>query len=494
MASRILSLSVFCLFFITGIHAQDFNDALRYSNFQVGGTARSIGVGGSLGALGADFSVLSTNPAGLGWFRRSEFVIGPTFYNANTTGQLTNDPESFPNEESRTNFNLNTFGVVVAGNPTSPDWKTFNFGIGLNRLANFNQDLYYEGQSVGSLINTFQEQANGPQGIDDFESGIAIDAEALYDLEPQDGFFETDFELARDALINRSQTVEERGAINELVFSFAGNYKERILLGATIGIPFLNFEQEKTYREEDPIDVNSVPFFEELSYTERLATTGVGINAKLGLAYRASQSVRLGFAVHTPTAFKLEDNFSTAMAYTYTTTQDGSGSVIEGQGQSPDGLFDYKLRTPWRLIGSAGFIYKKAGFLSAEVEYVDYSGSNFRYDGFIDAERDANASISTELESALNIRLGAELAYEIFRFRAGLRLQQSPYFNEDDMNTTLSGGLGIRGRSFFLDLAYQRRTNEEFFIPFQAASGDPEQVASLNSNFNRLAFTLGFKF
>ena len=35
----------------------------------IGGTARFMGAGGAMGALGADFGTLSTNPAGLAMFR-----------------------------------------------------------------------------------------------------------------------------------------------------------------------------------------------------------------------------------------------------------------------------------------------------------------------------------------------------------------------------------------------------------------------------------------
>ncbi len=491
MANRMLSLFVVYLFTVLSLSAQNSFDALRYSNFQVGGTARAIGSGGALGALGADFSVLSTNPAGMGWYRRGEFVLSPTFYNARTTSTLTNDPGGFATEESRNNFNFNALGVVVAGNPRSPDWPTFNFGIGINRLANFHQEFIYEGVSEGSIILAHQEQANGPTGISDFESGVSIDAQALYDLEPQDGFFESDMELAPEAPIFRRQDVISRGSINELVFSFAGNYKERILLGATIGVPFLRYEEDKTYQEEDQgAGDGDVPLFDDLEYTEELNTTGTGINLKVGMIFRAHQALRLGLAVHTPTAFRMEDAFRTSMAYNFTYPD---GEVVNGFAESPDGLFEYRLRTPWRVIGSGGLIIKKNGFLSAEVEYVNYGNNEFRYDGFIDAERDVNNSIANDFEPAMNIRLGGEIVYEIFRFRAGLGIQQSPFTNDDTTNKTYSAGFGIRERNFSLDFAYRLRQNEELFIPYQA-SGSPEQLVINEGSFNTFAFTLGFRF
>ena len=492
MANRMLSLFAGLLFFTLNLSAQNSFDALRYSNFQVGGTARSIGAGGALGALGADFSVLSTNPAGLGWYRKGEFVLSPTFYNARTASTLINSKDELATKENRNNFNVNALGVVVASRPTSPNWTTFNFGIGINRLANFHQKFVYEGVSEGSIVLAHQEQANGPDGISDFESGLSIDAQALYDLEPQDGIYESDFDLAPDAPIFRRQEFISRGSINELVFSFAGNYKERILLGATIGVPFLRYEEDKTYWEEDQGagPDGDVPLFDDLEYTEELNTTGVGINLKVGMIVRVHPALRLGVAVHTPTAFKLEDAFRSSMAYNFTYPD---GEIVNGFAESPDGLFNYRLRTPWRVIGSGGFIIKKMGFLSAEVEYVNYGNNEFRYDGFIDAERDVNNSIANEFEPALNIRLGAEAAYEIFRFRAGLGIQQSPFANDDTTNKTYSAGFGIREQNFSFDFAYQLRQNEEIFIPYQA-SDSPEQAVLNEGNFNKFAFTVGFRF
>lgn len=486
-------LSFFVVYLLTtlGLFAQNSFDALRYSNYQIGGTARSIGTGGSLGALGADFSVLSTNPAGLGWYRKGEFVLSPSFYNARTTSTLTNDKEGFATKENRNNFNFNALGAVVAGRPTSPNWSTFNFGIGINRLANFHQSFIYEGVSEGSIILAHQEQANGPDGISDFESGLSIDAQGLYDLEPQDGFYESDMELAPNAPIFRRQEFVSRGSVNELAFAFAGNYKERILLGVTVGVPFLRYEEDKTYREEDQgAGDGDVPLFDDLEYIEELNTTGVGINLKIGMIYRAHQALRLGLAVHTPTAFRLEDSFRSSMGYNFTYPD---GEVVNGFAESPDGLFEYRLRTPWRVIGSGGFIIQKYGFLSAEVEYVNYGNNEFRYDGFINEEREVNNSIANSFEPALNIRLGGELAYEIFRFRAGVGIQQSPFTNDDTTNNTYSAGFGIREKNFSLDFAYQLRQNEELFIPYQATES-PEQLVINEGNFNTFAFTLGFRF
>ena len=109
-------------------------DALRYSQLEVGGTARTIGVGGALGALGADYSVLSTNPAGLANFRTSELVLTPSVHIASTKATLTNG-DNDEVKETNSRFNFNNIGFVFHSQPRKDKWSTFNWGIGFNRLA-----------------------------------------------------------------------------------------------------------------------------------------------------------------------------------------------------------------------------------------------------------------------------------------------------------------------------------------------------------------------
>jgi len=48
--------------------AQTAYDAVRYAGDELNGTARFVGMGGAMGALGADISTIGTNPAGIGLF------------------------------------------------------------------------------------------------------------------------------------------------------------------------------------------------------------------------------------------------------------------------------------------------------------------------------------------------------------------------------------------------------------------------------------------
>ncbi len=489
-----LIITITISFFVTNfLTAQTAYDALRYSQIDVSGTARTIGVGGAIGAFGADYSVLSTNPAGLGAYRRSEFVVTPSLWLSKIDSRLTDGEGNSIYEEYESSLNFSNLGLVIVSRPRSKSWRNINLGIGFNRVANFNQTFFYRGQSIGSITDRWVEQANAYDGLDSFESGVAVAGEAVYDLD-DDGFYETDYQLSPDASILREQTVLTTGSMNELVFSLGGNFEDKLMVGATIGVPFLTFTEEKNYFEQDTGEGpgGDVPFFNDLRYRENLTTTGIGVNLKLGLIYRVHQMFRLGLAMHTPTALSLEDNYSTSLGYNFTVPDDDDYS---GSSDSPDGIFEYKLYTPWKIIGSAGVLIDKSGFVSGEIEYVDYSAASFNYKStdYYEDERMVNDSISTLFGSAINARFGGEFAYKNFRLRGGVNFQQSPYENDDSFNNSFSLGVGIREEKFFLDFAYKRRNIEEGYVPYLTAQA-PMQLIENNINNNEYVLTFGYKF
>ena len=55
-----------------------YRDALRFSQYNQWGTARFSGIGGSGSVLGGGISAATLNPAGLGLFNRSQFVLTPS--------------------------------------------------------------------------------------------------------------------------------------------------------------------------------------------------------------------------------------------------------------------------------------------------------------------------------------------------------------------------------------------------------------------------------
>src|SRR5215203_5485406 len=90
--------------------AQDESDALRLSFLQPQGTARSLGIGSALGSVGGDFTSLSVNPAGIGVYRRSEFMFTPSLVFNNTKSRYAT---GVPEEDNGTAFNFSNIGYVL---------------------------------------------------------------------------------------------------------------------------------------------------------------------------------------------------------------------------------------------------------------------------------------------------------------------------------------------------------------------------------------------
>lgn len=468
--------------------AQTFADALRYSQFDFGGSARFQGTGGAMTALGADFTSMSTNPAGLAVFRKSELMFTPWVVSTRTNSTLQGSGNGNISEDVL-NFRLGNAGLVVASNPGGK-WSTVNFGIGLNRTADYQQEFFFNGRSGGSIIDRFTALADGlqPNQLDDFEAGLAFDAEAIFG--PQaDGTYLNDMFNNPDHRITKSQFARQNGYSNELSFGLAGNYNEKLLIGVSLNVPFVRYTSNKEYTEEDLID--EVPVFNSLSFVEQLTASGSGFNAKLGLIYQPIHEVRIGASIHTPSFLKFTEAFTNSMTYRYT-----EGGPATGSARSPEGFFEYRLRTPWRYSAGVGTIIRSFGFVSADVEYVDFGSSSFKFVtsniADIEYQRELNNSVNTRLKGAVNIRLGAEMAIDIWRLRGGYMMYGSPYEGDTRFNTGFSLGAGFRGNNFYVDLAYVRRTFDQIYQVYQI---DDVNKPNVNQDIVRsnVVLTIGFK-
>lgn len=472
--------------------AQTASEALRYSLLEPGGTARTIGVGGAIGAMGADFATVGTNPAGLAAFRQSEIVFTPSVYNSNVDALLIDSEENALRSADRSNFHLNGVGIVFATKPRSPEWRNFNIGIGMNRVAHFRQDINFIGTTPGSITNRFLELADGftPSQLDAFEAGLAFNTGAIYNPDPNDNtIYVSDFTTFEPVL--KSQIIRSSGSINDVVFSFAGNYKDKLMLGATVSVPFISFTENKTYREQDP-DGNN-PNFNELQFNENLRTSGAGINLKLGAIFVPVHALRFGLAVHTPTAFAMTDNFSNIMTYDF--EFNGNNRLNDSSPNGED--FKYRLRTPWRFVGSAGVLAGKRGFISAEAEWMNYGGAQYRFHqatNFEDLEyaRLLNDQIASNYRSVVALRMGGELALDKFRLRLGFHSSASPYEGDTGRIEGFTFGAGLRERKFFLDLAFRNTRYGESYLPF-ITSSPPNQTVDLAISNSLFVATFGFK-
>jgi hypothetical protein len=114
--------------------AQDMVDALRYSQLQFEGTARSGAMGNAFGALGGDFTSVTINPAGIGLYRSGEFAVTPKSSQINVESSYWNRNV----DESNYKFTLSNISYVSTlntKNTSEVGLVSISFGLGYNRYG-----------------------------------------------------------------------------------------------------------------------------------------------------------------------------------------------------------------------------------------------------------------------------------------------------------------------------------------------------------------------
>ncbi|MDQ3047253.1 MAG: outer membrane protein transport protein [Bacteroidota bacterium] len=475
----IISAGFLCAF---SAFSQNEIDAMRYSQLTFGGTARFASMAGSMGALGGDISTLSYNPAGIGIFRKTELSITPSIFSQTTSSTY----NSVNGSDRKLNFNLGNIGLVATFKmkDTLSGWQNLNFGFGYNRSSNFHNRQVIQGYNkTSSLLDTYVAEANGnnPNDFDDFGTGMAW---YTYLINPDS----SGTNMYNHVITNYGQlqkkTIETSGSMGETVLSFGGNYTNKLFLGATLGIVSARYSEDAVYEEVDEKD--TISDFNRFTYTESLESSGRGFNLKLGAIVKPTDWLRVGAAIHTPTTLSMKDNYSSSLTSSF---DDGASYDTV----SPQGAFNYRVTTPFRAIGSVGFVIKKLALINAEYEYVDYSYAQLHSTPNVFSE--VNAGIRKNYTSTGNIRLGAEVRLDPISLRAGYALYGSPFRvgdNKTANRSSYTAGIGFRDRNFFIDFAYVLTKYTEYSYLY-----DPEILKStVQNDYKNSSFmlTMGVRF
>lgn len=471
------------LFLFFGLHgvSQNEADALRYSHTSFGGSAKYTAMAGSFGALGGEISALGINPAGIGIFRKTEMSVSANF--------MSNTSSTTHTGTTTTDFKLNAtipqIGLVTTYNVRNESgWKTLNFGITYNRNTSFHSRYVAEGQNnTSSLLDVYREQV-ATNNLDPFGADLAW---KTYLVDVDTSFGENNYFTA---IPNYGETqrnaVTEKGSMSEIDFTFGANYHHRLYLGATIGIPSVNYTRRSIYTETVPEEDMSTSL-QSFTLSERLNTTGSGFNIKLGAIYRIHDFVRVGAAIHSPTIMNLTDTWSTSMEAKYTST-----TLSE---DSPSGTFDYSILTPFKAIGSVGIIVGKLGLLNLEYEHIDYSTARLSATGTSSYSfAEENKQIEKKYTQTSNIKIGTEWRMDAFKVRAGLALYGNPFDgNYDNVNSKriYTCGFGYKGSNFYVDFAYALTQYENTLYLYNAGVTAPSSQKFTTHNF---VSTVGVRF
>jgi len=497
MKTKILIICILAL--SINLQAQNFVDALRFSQNQYMGTARFCSMGGSFGALGADLSVMATNPAGLAVYQKSELSITPIIGINKNEGKLSGSSKT----DTKNTFNLANIGFVgtFKDDGDGNGWKNINFGFAMNRVADYNQSIVIEGDNaVGSYLDAIVSSANGktPSEITDafnnnnsyYREFMAWDTWAMDTVANTNGLKYTPaFNTAASKTQRRTHQIT--GGVNEFDISMSGNYNHILYLGATIGITSLKCDQTIKHRETILNASEDMNYFELNEYVK---TQGTGFNFKFGAIVRPNEITRIGFAIHTPTFYSLNDRYSYEMTTDFKTADSKGFTSYTSPSNKKESEYDYSLSTPMRLIGSAGVIINKIAAINLEYEYVDYSTARFESDDYdYDTE---NSGIQDNLTAAHNFRIGGELLLGDMRLRAGYAYYGHPYKDHDirldEARHNISAGIGFVTGNIYMDLGYIYSISKSSYYMYDGYVDEP--IPEVNNTNNSIVMSLGVKF
>jgi hypothetical protein len=493
--------------------AQVPEEALRLSWNGPSGTARSLSTGGAMVSLGGDGTANIINPAGLAFYKTSDFLLTPGLQLGKGAADFRGS--SYTNT-GRNSFQIGTSGIILGGF----GYKARNsFAITVTRRADFNRPVHYKGQNdYSSFAEPLADEfAASHLSIDEALNSQDISLTtrmALYtylvDTATINGSKQVIARSEINGLLDQEMDINTSGGITEITFGGAHEVNKKIFIGGSIGIPFVSLTRNTYYRESDASG-NTNNNFRYLAYMENYKLTGAGFNIRAGIIYRPKEYIRLGLALHSPDILTLKEHFDAGFAadlenlFSPNSGYDSvSASTVYG-GPIPDAR--YSLYTPGRIAISGSYVFreventkKQKGFITADIEYLNYSWNRFASDREENDDTKAyyrpfNKAIDELAKGAFNFRLGGELKFNIVMARLGFAYYSSPYKDHElkAHKVNFSGGLGYRNKGLFIDLAYIYRLNKDVNFPYRVNAPRANTYATIKDNGGTVFLTVGCK-
>lgn len=492
--------------------AQDLSDVYRWSFVGIGGTSRSAGLANAVTALGGDAMNATLNPAGLGLYRKFDLM----FTLSTRVGSTTSKYIETTSNASRFNLAISNFAFVLPLNPENRDgdtWQGAVVSFHLNQYNNFARRTTFSGYNAINSICDFYAQEGNRTGVSENTyfgrlgyNTFLTDSAGTSSLLP----------AIKGGKVNQSFDRFEAGRMGEYGIAIAGNYAEKLFLGAGVNIVSGVYNREIEYSEEaenatynyilsDNGGTDGYGLFRS-TYNDILKTKATGVNARLGILFKPNNKLRIGLHYQTPTYLAMEDTYTTEVTSDFTAKIGNPTFAAPSYIDSIRGGYEYYMITPGRLsLGAAVFIAKK-GFVTGEVEYVNYTNASIG-----DANnsfKEINKQIGKNFQAVLNFKVAGELRLDqYFQARAGFAALTTPLnlvareYNTANNKTVhimgwqpnITGGLGYRDEDFYVDLAGIWNLSEEKYYPY-IVDDTPSPLAINSFRMLQIFFTIGFRF
>ena len=529
---RRIDMAALMLLAAAGMQAQNtfINEQLANNSQDVIGTARYVGMGGAMGALGADLGVMGWNPAGIGLYRKSD--VGLTF-----GGQWNNARISTENRGTGTFDQMGFVYSVRLANETCP---FFNVGFNYQKKANYNYNFYADNARLNGLSQMDQvaELASNRFDTNYNLAGMAVDNSYLTPIYGDEA--NPDKATAYYNKFGGESSLYTRhsaGSLQGYDVNFSANLKDRAYVGLNLGFDNVDYRSWSEYTEFNSYnnaDGENVKGDYALYNDQKI--TGYGINVKLGFIVRPFEenSFRIGFAVETPTWYRMKNS----------TLYDLTDLIDKKRTDQKESYLEYTMRTPWKVRASMGSTVGNSFAWDVDYEFANYGSMHMGYPKY-DEWDDYHTSFANTTDKAMNehskntlkgvhtVRAGLEYRpVKAFAMRLGYNYITSAYkdnvrFDQYGINSAamdyatgtsymrwgdtniLTVGLGYRIKGFYVDLAYKVRNQSADFYAFDTgfAQGDTDftqahpdlrgvtiDPVDVNMTRQSITCTLGYKF
>ena len=523
--------------------AQTIYDALRFSERDYEGTARSVAMGNAFTALGGDLGSIGINPAGSAVAKYSQFTITPSLtVSSNTTqgaspytdGYLPYFQRQF--KQTATHFAIPNLGMTFNWETgRASGLKNVTFGFVMNRTNSWNEDVYAAGtNSTTSFMGAMAAEATWDSML-----GSNLNMNDAYDYDPwryvvgyQSGMIST-FGGYDDQFVGASEVIFDnmgqaeislggpleqsygrrvRGAKNDYLINLGFNISDFLYIGANLGITSMNYSYDEYFKEAaiDPsdfeiaLDNGQTMYFDSMKYKYSYSANTSGVYGKFGFILTPGMGLRIGAAIQTPTATTVNEYWYMSGETYYT------DNGFNASAESPEGEDRYRFREPWRANFGAAYTLGKLAVFSVDYELCKYGNMKFRRNGFDDDREyfiDLNNDIKDEFGTSHMLRAGVEVKpVDRLAVRAGYGLTTSPeVLIEVPAAQNVSFGLGfISRKSFFADVACRYAfATDEYFMPYNDyilyEDGTPMEDAYAPEIHNtksawKVLLTLGWRF
>jgi len=524
------------------VAAQETYENANLTSTDLNGTARYVGMGGAMEALGADVSTIGSNPAGIGLFRRSQLSV--------SGGLLMQSNGKEYGDGKKTNASFDQIGFVYTTRASRG--SNLNFGFNYTKGKNFDFLLNASGKlGNGSQNNqSYLKHVLGSENYGGFDVRKKDDAYIGF-ASPQANFVSWTWNqldylyfntLLPDATtagkfnnyLADSYTFDKAstGYVGNYDFNISGSIQDQFYLGLTFGLKDVHYDSESRYNERLSNGIGDVSVLD----IRRITGTGFDITAGIIVRPIASSPFRIGAYVKTPTWYDLTtSNVTRIDRNTNTGGKNDWGEVPNS--------YDYKLWTPWKFGLSLGHTVCNYLALGLTYEFEDHSTLDSRINdgGYYNdyygtyyetssADKSMNKHTKQALKGVSTLKMGAEykptsnlalrLGYNYISPKYNKDAQKDPtivspgsayssstdFVNWDSTNR-FTFGIGYQINKFNVDLAYQYSMQKGTFYPFSTmnfsihdtATGNTTSYsnqavgAKVDNNRGQLLLTVGYR-